>query len=137
MRSFVMFFVMVVMAASANADVITERKENFRANVKSLKLIQPAMEQGDMETISKEAESIASWAKAMPEFFPQGSDMGNTKARPEIWENWDDFLAKSAANREAAETLAELAAAGNDEALFGAFGALSKTCGDCHKLYKY
>jgi len=137
MRSFVMFFVMVVMAASANADVITERKENFRANVKSLKLIQPAMEQGDMETISKEAESIASWAKAMPEFFPQGSDMGDTKARPEIWENWDDFLAKSAANRVAAETLAELAAAGNDEALPSAFGALSKTCGDCHKLYKY
>ena len=137
MRSFVMFFVMVVMAASANADVITERKENFRANVKSLKLIQPAMEQGDMEAISKEAESIASWAKAMPEFFPQGSDMGDTKARPEIWENWDDFLAKSAANREAAETLAELAAAGNDEALPSAFGALSKTCGDCHKLYKY
>ena len=137
MRSFVMFFVMVVMAASANADVITERKENFRANVKSLKLIQPAMEQGDMETISKEAESIASWVKAMPEFFPQGSDMGDTKARPEIWENWDDFLAKSAANREAAETLAELAAAGNDEALPSAFGALSKTCGDCHKLYKY
>lgn len=137
MRSFVMFFVMVVMAASANADVITERKENFRANVKSLKLIQPAMEQGDMETISKEAESIASWAKAMPEFFPQGSDMGDTKARPEIWENWDDFLAKIAANREAAETLAELAAAGNDEALPSAFGALSKTCGDCHKLYKY
>lgn len=137
MRSFVMFFVMVMMAASANADVITERKENFRANVKSLKLIQPAMEQGDMEAISKEAESIASWAKAMPEFFPQGSDMGDTKARPEIWENWDDFLAKSAANREAAETLAELAAAGNDEALPSAFGALSKTCGDCHKLYKY
>ena len=137
MRAFLMLIVMVVMAASAHADVISERKENFRANVKSLKLIQPAMEQGNMETITQEAEAIANWAKAMPEFFPDGSDMGDTKARPEIWENWDDFVAKSAANREAAETLASLAAAGDYDALQAAFGALSKTCGDCHKLYKY
>ncbi len=137
MRACVMFIVMMVTAASAHADVITERKENFRANVKSLKLIQPAIQDGDRETIINEAEAIARWAKAMPEFFPNGSDMGDTKARPEIWENWDDFLAKSAANQDAAETLASLAAAGDDDALPGAFGALSKTCGDCHNLYKY
>lgn len=137
MRACVMFIVMMVTAASAHADVITERKENFRANVKSLKLIQPAIQDGDRETIINEAEAIARWAKAMPEFFPNGSDMGDTKARPEIWENWDDFLAKSAANQDAAETLASLAAVGDDDALPGAFGALSKTCGDCHNLYKY
>ena len=137
MRACVMFIVMMVTAASAHADVITERKENFRANVKSLKLIQPAIQDGDRETIINEAEAIARWAKAMPEFFPNGSDMGDTKARPEIWENWDDVLAKTAANQDAAETLASLAAAGDDDALPGAFGALSKTCGDCHNLYKY
>lgn len=137
MRACVMFIVMMVTAASAHADVITERKENFRSNVKSLKLIQPAIQDGDRETIINEAEAIARWAKAMPEFFPNGSDMGDTKARPEIWENWDDFLAKSAANQDAAETLASLAAVGDDDALPGAFGALSKTCGDCHNLYKY
>ena len=137
MRACLVFVMMAMMITPAYADVIAERKENFRANVKALKLIQPAMADGDMETISNEAKAIADWAKVMPEFFPDGSDMGDTKARPEIWENWDDFLAKAAANQDAALALAELAATGDQDALPGAFGALSKTCGDCHKLYKY
>jgi cytochrome c556 len=137
MRACLLFIMMALMITPAYADIIAERKENFRGNVKSLKLIQPAMADGDMETISTEAKAIADWAKVMHEFFPDGSDMGDTKARPAIWENWDDFLAKATANQDAALTLAELAAAGDQDALPGAFGALSKTCGDCHKLYKY
>jgi cytochrome c556 len=119
------------------ADPITDRKENFRNNVKSLKLIQPVLAAGDMDIISKEANRIADWAKVIPDYFPVGSDMGDTKARPEIWENWADFTVRAEANHDAAVTLADLAAAGDTDALPMAMKALSDTCGACHKLYKY
>ena len=135
----VAFLVAFLMAfsGSAIADPIADRKENFRQNVKSLKLIQPAIAASDMDTINAEAKRIAAWASVMPEYFPEGSDMGETKARPEIWENWDDFLTKAKANHDAASTLADIAAAGDMDAIPMAFKALSDTCGACHKLYKY
>ena len=140
-RYFTFAFVMLVFLGmtshSVMADPIADRKENFRNNVKSLKLIQPALAVGDMDVIAGEANRIADWAKVIPDYFPEGSDMGNTKARPEIWEKWADFTAKAEANYAAAVTLAELAAAGDTDALPVAMKALSDTCGACHKLYKY
>ncbi|MDG2466964.1 MAG: cytochrome c [Alphaproteobacteria bacterium] len=135
--AFAMLALMGMISHSAMADPIADRKENFRNNVKSLKLIQPALAAGDMDVIAGEANRIADWAKVMPDYFPEGSDMGDTKARPEIWENWADFTAKAEANYDAAVTLAELAAAGDTDALPMAMKALSDTCGACHKLYKY
>ncbi len=136
-RFFTFSFAILAFLGSAMADPITERKENFRNNVKSLKLIQPALAAGDMEVISEQANLIAAWAAIMPDYFPEDSDMGDTKARPEIWENWDDFIAKAEANHDAAITLANLAIAGDADALPEAMKALSDTCGACHKLYKY
>lgn len=137
---FLMAFLLAFLLAfpgSAMADPIADRKENFRQNVKSLKLIQPAIGAGDMDTINTEAKRIAAWASVMPEYFPEGSDMGETKARPEIWENWDDFLTRAKANHDAASALADIAATGDMDAIPTAFKALSDTCGACHKLYKY
>lgn len=139
-KAFLLGFLVAFLLAfcgSAMADPIADRKENFRQNVKSLKLIQPAIGAGDMDTISAEAKRIAAWASVMPEYFPEGSDMGETKARPEIWENWDDFLTKAKANHDAALALADIAATGDMDAIPTAFKALSDTCGACHKLYKY
>ena len=48
-----------------------------------------------MDVIYEQANLIAAWAEVMPDYFPEDSTMGDTKARPEIWENWDDFLAKA------------------------------------------
>jgi cytochrome c556 len=135
--TFAMLAVLGMASHSVMADPIADRKENFRNNVKSLKLIQPALAAGDMDVISVEANRIADWAKVMPDYFPEGSDMGDTKARPEIWKNWADFTAKAEANHDAAVTLADLAAAGDTDALPMAMKALSDTCGACHKLYKY
>lgn len=136
-RFFTFSFTILAFLGSAMADPITERKENFRNNVKSLKLIKPALATGDMDVISEQANLIAAWAEVMPDYFPEDSAMGDTKARPEIWENWDDFLAKANANHDAAIALANLADAGDADALPMAMKALSDTCGACHKLYKY
>ena len=68
--------------------------------------------------------------------FSPGSERGKTKARPEIWDNMDDFKEKLAAFRVEAAALSATAAAGDAAATKKQFGAVGKTCKSCHDEYK-
>jgi cytochrome c556 len=68
--------------------------------------------------------------------FAPGSEMGTTRAKPEIWENMDDFQKKLAAFRTEASKLASVAKAGDRDAIKAQFGATGKTCKACHDDYK-
>lgn len=58
-----------------------------------------------------------------------------TKARPAIWENMDDFMAKQDGMTAAAAAMAEVA--GTDLAsLQGAMGDLGGACSACHREYR-
>lgn len=70
--------------------------------------------------------------------WPEGTDsmsIDGTRAKPEIWDNLDDFVAKFGALQNAAEALQS--AAGNGlEAMQAAFGATAGTCQACHQAYR-
>jgi len=68
--------------------------------------------------------------------FPEGSDLGETDARPEIWMSWDDFKGKLEALRTESAKLAEVAASGDEAAMKKQFGATAKTCKSCHDDFK-
>ncbi len=68
--------------------------------------------------------------------FAAGSEMGTTRAKPEIWDNMDDFKMKLAAFREEATKLNAVAASGDEAAMKAQFGAVGKTCKACHDEYK-
>jgi cytochrome c556 len=74
---------------TANADIITDRKAGFKGNADSMKAIAAAIGGGDYQTVISRAEGIASWASKIPSYFPEGSDSGDTKARAEIWFEFD------------------------------------------------
>ena len=67
--------------------------------------------------------------------FPEGTATGKTEASPKIWENMADFTAKADAWKKA---VADAAAANpQDVAALGAqVGAIGKTCGACHEVYR-
>jgi cytochrome c556 len=70
-------------------------------------------------------------AYALGDFFPEGSNVGETRARPEIWENRAAFEAIIAAFQE--RTDAALEADPQDLASFQAqFDIVRQTCGECH-----
>ncbi len=123
--------------SAAHADVISERKAKFRQNVDALKAINKAIPEGDMATIAAAASAVADWSREMTAFFPEGSDEGDTKARPEIWLEREKFetLAGNAENK--ALALAALAQVGNQDGLADGFKALSATCKACHSSFKY
>ncbi|EED36309.1 cytochrome c, class II [Luminiphilus syltensis NOR5-1B] len=68
--------------------------------------------------------------------FAPGSSEGKTRAKPEIWENMDDFKEKLAELREQTALLAEAAGTGDREAIGAQLGATGKACKSCHDDYK-
>lgn len=64
-------------------------------------------------------------------YEPQANDPKST-AKPEIWANWDDFVAKGNALKTAAESLD----ASSVEGVQAGMGAIGGTCRDCHSTYR-
>ena len=68
--------------------------------------------------------------------FAPGSEQGTTRARPAIWDNMDDFEAKLADLKDAAEALDDAAEGGDRGAIAQAVRATGGTCKACHDEYK-
>lgn len=70
--------------------------------------------------------------------WPEGSDsmsVDGTRAMPQIWDDFDDFVAKFVALQTAAVNTQSVAGDGLD-ALRGAVGPMAATCGACHDSYR-
>ncbi|MCR6498967.1 cytochrome c [Shinella sp. CPCC 101442] len=90
----------------------------------------------DAEVVKASLTTMSEVAKAFPEQFPVGSEAGHeTEASPKIWEQMDDFKAKSAKlGTDAEAVLASLPA---DQAAVGAaLGAIGPNCAACHEVYR-
>jgi len=69
------------------------------------------------------------------DYFPEGSDTGDTEASPKIWEDMDGFLAILAKFQE--DTDAAVAAKPQDlDAFKAAFGTAAQNCNTCHESYR-
>ncbi len=82
------------------------------------------------------ARSIRQNSKMTLATFSKGTGLGNTKAKPAIWENWSKFeSAVQDFERESAK-LAKVAESGDMEALAKQVRATGKTCGGCHRNFR-
>ena len=72
----------------------------------------------------------------IPALFPEGSLVGDTKALPAIWENWDEFTAIVETGRAAAESGLAAAEAGDAAAYAEAVKTIGGTCGQCHQQFR-
>lgn len=68
--------------------------------------------------------------------FGPGSDKGTTRAKPEIWDNMDDFKQKMDDFKTAAAALNVAAEGGDQKAVAAAVGDVGGACKACHDEYK-
>ena len=68
--------------------------------------------------------------------FPEDSDFGETRAKEEIWEDFDVFSEAARRVQTAAGELAAVAESGSQEELQGKLGAVVDACKGCHKKYR-
>jgi cytochrome c556 len=90
----------------------------------------------DAKAAQANADLVATLARLPWSAFIEGSDKGDTNARPEVWSQPDKFKAASQRLVEATAKLAEAAKSGQPDALKAAFGAAGDTCKSCHDDFR-
>ena len=92
----------------------------------------------DLPTVRANASKIAQLSEQASTWFPAGTgpDVGKTRAKPDIWQNAEDFATRLRTMQTAARAL-ETASKGNDVAAINArFADLGGTCKACHDKYR-
>lgn len=124
-------------AVFAQGNVIEDRKKAMKAMSAAAKPA-VAMMKGeakfDAAKVKASLASIAAEAEKSLKLYPKGSDKGETRALPAIWEKKDDFDAKL--RKLAADAKAASGKITDVGSLKANFPMVLKNCGGCHKPYR-
>jgi cytochrome c556 len=132
-----------VAASSLSKDkalqIMHERHEGMEAIGDANKAVRRALGgTPDLPTVHANASKIAQLSRQASGWFPAGTgpDVGKTGAKPEIWQNAQDFGAKLHNFQVAAQAF-NAASAGNDATAINArYADLGGTCKACHDKYR-
>lgn len=93
----------------------------------------------DAAIAERNARRIAALAPMIPEVFAAMDTREfevETEALPIIWDNMDEFAGNAQKLVDAANTFADIAAGGDQEATMGGLRAFGGTCGNCHDSFR-
>ncbi len=107
--------------------------ENVGANAKELKA---KLDAGKTKDAALNAQAIALHATQIPALFPEGSAPESSRALPEIWQKWDDFVKGSQTLRDAAEALGHAAAEDKGDQAKAKMGEVFGACKGCHDSFR-
>jgi cytochrome c556 len=92
---------------------------------------------GDVKKLEPSAKAMARWITQFPTQFPKGSEQGhNTKALPAVWTETAEFQMDANNLATQATKLAELAKAGDTEAVAAQVKVVGDACATCHKTFR-
>lgn len=133
------FFLSVSVAAVAHGGV---ENEVVKARMDAMKEIGGAMKvlgtmakgaiEFDAVAAQAAVDAVADQSAMVPVLFEAQETDPMSEAKPEIWANWDDFVAKSNALNAAATSVSITDASSIPAAL----GAMGGSCKDCHTDYR-
>jgi cytochrome c556 len=91
-----------------------------------------------MPAIQSGAATIAGLSIKASGWFPRGTgpELGKTGAKPEIWQNQQDFVSKLHAFQGAARAFNAAARAGDMNAIKARYADLNGACKACHDKYR-
>ena len=121
---------------------ITKRQDHMKAQGKSLGAVRDfTQDKGDLAAAQAGGAQLVQSIAAIPSLFPQKTSMtefpGKTRAKPEIWAQWDKFNDATKAASAQAEALNTALKGGDKAAITAAFGAMGKDgCGGCHTPFR-
>jgi cytochrome c556 len=128
----------------AKDDVIAERKELMKNQGGNFKDAREKAKAGDFARIAINAQTLAISARHIPALFPAGS-MGSpedkSRAKAEIWQDWDGFLAAQQKLQEAANNLYKLTEKADkmpvtEAQVSEALKTLGDACKNCHDKFR-
>ena len=111
-------------------DAMKMMKDHFMPLVQMVKGAAPF----DAATVKKNAAIIAAELEKASKMFPKGSDKGETRAKPEIWQNEAEFQALFKTAIEKARALENVSAPDQLAPAVMALGG--KGCKACHEKFR-
>ena len=123
------------------ADPYAVRKAMMKQNSAMLKNVKGFLKGGKRavgaEDLAIGGEILAVNADNMLKLFPKGSGGGKSRAKSDIWQDWNGFKAAAAVLKVEANKFANVARTGDKAAIKKQAGILGKAaCGGCHKKFR-
>ena len=130
----------VAVDAQTAKRLMHERHENMETLGDETKKINRQLKSSspDVGAIRQSAARILQLAPDLVTWFPPGTgpDVGETHAKPEIWQRPRDFATKANDFVRAAEDFDSAARSGDLGQILASFAALGKSCKACHDPYR-
>ncbi|HUF45357.1 MAG TPA: cytochrome c [Aestuariivirgaceae bacterium] len=123
-------------AAAVASDVIDERQDVMESNGDAFgppSAIAKNEAPFDPAVVQESGETIAAGLTKAKDLFPEGSGEGDTRAKPEIWDDKADFDRRLDETIAAARTLAGVTEQAN---FLPALAELGNSCTGCHDQYR-
>jgi cytochrome c556 len=119
------------------ARIIAERREGLRAVGAEMEQVAAiARSGGDPRPAAERVARVQAFFQGFPDRFPAGTESGNTRALPAIWQNRPGFERAYAALGPQLAALRGAAEAGNASAFGAALQATGGACGNCHREFR-
>lgn len=90
----------------------------------------------DAKVAAENVDVVAIVSKWQFTGFVEGSDKGDTKAKPEIWTEAPKFQDAARKSQEAVDKLAAAVKTGNLDSIKAAVGPVGQTCKACHDTFR-
>lgn len=90
----------------------------------------------DAAAAKANADVVAALSRLPFSAFGPGTEVGQTRAKPEIWAEQDKFRAGGNAMQDAVGKLQVATQAGNLDQIKAAVGEVGKSCKSCHDQYR-
>lgn len=125
-------------AADDPANVIKYRQNVMKSQAGHIGAI-AAVVKGEVSYtrhIAAHARALERTSAMIPDMFPEGTGVGDTRAKPDIWQNWAKFEVAAKALGTASGELARVAESGDMAAVGAQLQEVGKACGGCHKPFR-
>lgn len=119
------------------ARIIAERREGLRAVQTDMEaMFAIARAGGDPRPAAERAARIQAFFQGFPDRFPPGTETGDTRALPGVWQNRPAFLEAYAGLGPRLAELRTAAETGTPAAFAAAVQATGAACLNCHRQFR-
>ncbi|MCS6931735.1 MAG: cytochrome c [Acetobacteraceae bacterium] len=119
------------------ARVIAERREGLRAVQTEMEaMVAIARAGGDPRPAAERIARVQAFFQTFPDRFPPGTDSGDTRALPAVWQNRAGFLEAYAALGPRLAELRTAAETGTPAVFAAAVQATGGACSNCHRQFR-
>jgi cytochrome c556 len=123
--------------ATSPDEIIAARRANQKRVGELTKSVDEGLKGGaTAAALLDQIKEIDERAHLIKGYFPEGTQNGDTKAKPDVWSNRAGFDAAADHYVAAFDNLFKLAKTGDTAGLNGNWEAAKGTCGACHRDFK-